>query len=121
MTPTTCETCRERPATQHDYAMRAGRWVQVDLCETCARNRRLAAMRPLIGAASAAALLGGLAFAFERYARAQEEHGETPPPATGPLEWTRRLRGATPTLAAYSRDLTAEARAGRLDPVVGRE
>jgi ATP-dependent Clp protease ATP-binding subunit ClpC len=120
MTPTTCQTCKERPATERDYALQAGRWVQVDLCESCARSRRLRALRPLLGAASATALLGALAFAFERYTRMQEEQGETPPPAAGPLDWTRRLRGGTPTLATYSRDLTAEARAGRLDPVVGR-
>src|SRR5579875_82794 len=120
MTPTTCQTCKERPASERDYALQAGRWVQVDLCESCARSRRLRALRPLLGAASATALLGALAFAFERYARAQEEQGGTPRPAAGPLDWTGRLRGGTPTLATYSRDLTAEARAGRLDPVVGR-
>ena len=119
MTPTTCETCKQRPATVQDYSMRAGRWVQLDLCEACARNRRLSALRPLLGAASAAAVLGGLALAFERYTRT--ERGEEPAPSSGPLEWTRRLRGTTPTLAAYSRDLTADARAGRLDPVVGRD
>ncbi|MBV9698689.1 MAG: ATP-dependent Clp protease ATP-binding subunit, partial [Candidatus Eremiobacteraeota bacterium] len=32
-----------------------------------------------------------------------------------------RLRGGTPTLAAYSRDLTQLARDGKLDPVIGRD
>ena len=121
MIETTCEACKERPATIRDFALRAGRWVQADLCATCARNRRLGALGPVLGVASAAALLGGLALAFERYSRMQDEGGEQPPAQTpNPLDWARRLRSATPTLAAYSRDLTAEARAGKLDPVVGR-
>jgi len=33
----------------------------------------------------------------------------------------RRIRSKTPTLDAYSRDLTKDAREGRLDPVIGRE
>ena len=119
MTETTCETCRQRPATVRDYSLRSGRWVEAELCDPCARRRRIAGLGPLIGAASAAALLGGLAFAFDRYTRSQGEGGEQAPnPA---MDWTRRLRSATPTLSAYSRDLTAEARGGRLDPVIGRD
>ena len=41
--------------------------------------------------------------------RARREDGETPPPPS-----------RTPTLDEYGRDLTEQARAGRLDPVVGR-
>ncbi|HVA33431.1 MAG TPA: ATP-dependent Clp protease ATP-binding subunit, partial [Candidatus Baltobacteraceae bacterium] len=37
-------------------------------------------------------------------------------------ELTKRLRGSgTPTLASYSRDLTELAKAGKLDPVIGRD
>jgi ATP-dependent Clp protease ATP-binding subunit ClpC len=36
-------------------------------------------------------------------------------------ELGKRLRGGTPTLAAYSRDLTELAREGKLDPVIGRD
>jgi len=42
-------------------------------------------------------------------------------PTSDPREWAKRLRSPTPTLASYSRDLTAAARAGELDPVVGRD
>ncbi|MBV8354727.1 MAG: ATP-dependent Clp protease ATP-binding subunit [Candidatus Eremiobacteraeota bacterium] len=117
MTDVTCENCRQRPATVRDYALRAGRWVAADVCDACARRRRMSALGPLLGAASAAALLGGFAFALERFGRTSGESGELPNPAA---DWTRRLRGGTPTLSAYSRDLTAEARAGKLDPVIGR-
>jgi ATP-dependent Clp protease ATP-binding subunit ClpC len=120
MTEGTCEACKERPASVRDYSMRAGRWVQADLCATCARSRRLGSLRPLLGAGAAAALLGGLMFAVERMTRG-EQGSEPAPPAANPLEWTKRLRGGTPTLAAYSRDLTADARANRLDPVIGRD
>src|SRR5262249_18054340 len=33
----------------------------------------------------------------------------------------KKIRGGTPTLAAYSRDLTELAREGKLDPVIGRD
>ncbi|MBV8582775.1 MAG: ATP-dependent Clp protease ATP-binding subunit, partial [Candidatus Eremiobacteraeota bacterium] len=36
-------------------------------------------------------------------------------------ELGKRLRGGTPTLSAYSRDLTQLARDGKLDPVIGRD
>ena len=100
--------------------MRSGRWTQVDLCAACARNRKLSSLRPLLGAGAAAALLGGLVFALDRYARGSEG-SEPASQAPNPLEWTKRLRGGTPTLATYSRDLTADARSGKLDPVIGRD
>ena len=121
MTENTCEACKAQPASVRDYSMRLGRWVQVDLCAACARNRKFSSLRPLLGAGAAAAILGGLAFALDRYARGAEGGSEPASPAPNPLEWTKRLRGGTPTLAAYSRDLTADARAGKLDPVIGRD
>jgi len=120
MTENTCEACKAQPASVRDYSMRSGRWTQVDLCAACARNRKLSSLRPLLGAGAAAALLGGLVFALDRYSRGSEG-SEPAPQAPNPLEWTKRLRGGTPTLATYSRDLTADARAGKLDPVIGRD
>jgi ATP-dependent Clp protease ATP-binding subunit ClpC len=110
-----CETCGERPATVRDFTMRMGSWVAADVCETCARRRRTALV-PLLGSALAAvALAAGTTYAIDRLQRRERE------PSTDPREWAKRLRGGgTPTLAAYSRDLTAAARAGELDPVVGR-
>jgi ATP-dependent Clp protease ATP-binding subunit ClpC len=110
-----CETCGERPATVRDFTMRMGSWVATDVCETCARRRRTAIV-PLLGSALAAvALAAGTTYAIDRLQRRERE------PSADPREWAKRLRGGgTPTLAAYSRDLTAAARAGELDPVVGR-
>jgi len=110
-----CETCGERPATVRDFTMRMGSWVAADVCETCARRRRTAIV-PLLGSALAAvALAAGTTYAIDRLQRRERE------PSADPRDWAKRLRGGgTPTLAAYSRDLTAAARAGELDPVVGR-
>lgn len=113
----TCEICGERPASVRDMSLHKGTWVATQVCSDCAARRRGARMLPLLGAAaaSALALVAGAAYA-ERLSRGQGEtaHGD-------PLEWAKRLRGGTPTLSAYSRDLTAAAKAGELDPVIGRE
>ncbi len=103
MTNVTCEACGSRPAIAFDGERR--------LCTTCARQR---ATIPLLGATLAAAgLLAGSAILADRLRR--EGQG-------GPVdEFTRRLRGATPTLAAFSRDLTDLGRGGKLDPVIGRD
>ena len=109
-----CETCGSRPATVRDFTMRMGSWVAADVCEACARRRRMSIV-PLLGSALAAvALAAGTTYAIDRLQRRERE------PSADPREWAKRLRGGTPTLAAYSRDLTAAARAGELDPVVGR-
>ncbi|MGA8574149.1 MAG: ATP-dependent Clp protease ATP-binding subunit [Candidatus Cybelea sp.] len=69
---------------------------------------------PFLGAALAAAgLIAGSAYLAEKM------QGENKP---SPLdELGRRFRGGTPTLAAFSRDLTELAREGKLDPVIGRD
>jgi ATP-dependent Clp protease ATP-binding subunit ClpC len=111
-----CETCGLRPATVRDYALRGGRWVEAEVCEVCARRRRTAVV-PLLGSALAAvALAVGTTYAIDRLQRSEREL----PPAD-PREWAKRLRTTTPTLSTYSRDLTAAAKAGELDPVVGRD
>lgn len=81
----------------------------------CAQKRTAASALPFLGAAVAAAgLIAGTALLTERMR--QQEGGESPLDALG-----KRLRGSTPTLAAYSRDLTELARQGKLDPVIGRD
>ena len=115
---TICETCGVRPATVRDFTLRSGTWVEAEVCDPCARRRRTAIV-PLVGSALAAvALAVGTTFAIDRFARGSQREM----PSSDPREWAKRLRAgsATPTLAAYSRDLTAAARAGELDPVVGR-
>ncbi len=105
----TCELCGLRPAS-----VREGK---SNLCPSCAARRRATkAALPLAGAAlTAAALVAGGAFLLESMSRRE---GTSKP---NPIEdWTRRLRPGTPTLAAFSRDLTELARTEKLDPVIGR-
>jgi ATP-dependent Clp protease ATP-binding subunit ClpC len=113
----TCETCGIAPATIRDFTLRGGSWVEAEVCDTCARRRRLALV-PLLGSALAAvALAVGTTYAIDRFSTREER--DLPP--ADPREWAKRLRTTTPTLSSYSRDLTAAARAGELDPVIGRD
>ena len=119
--PADCEICRLRPASTRDYTLRNGRWTDAQVCEECAKSRRRAIL-PYVGAATAAAaLFAGAAFAIDSIARRNPPpNGEEHKP--GPLtDISRALRGSTPTLGQFSRDLTAMARADKLDPVVGRD
>ena len=116
---TLCASCGVRPATARDFLLRDGAWIETDVCELCARRRR--AVGPMLGSGLAAVALAiGTTYTIDRIIRASAERGR--PPTNDPREWAKRLRpGATPTLAAFSRDLTAAAKAGELDPVIGRE
>ncbi len=126
----TCEVCRAKPATVHDYALRAGRWTAAEVCEDCARKRRRAPFAILGAAAAAAALVGGAAVAFDAASRRQQNQSPEGPPREQPLQpqqtlsdLGRALRGnlTNSTLAQYSRDLTDAARRNELDPVIGRD
>src|SRR5579875_2847565 len=104
----TCENCGQRPAPIFD-----GRRT---LCTACAQKRALGGALPFFGAALAAAgLVAASAFLAERL---QGDGGGGASPLD---ELGKRLRGGTPTLASFSRDLTELARNGKLDPVVGRD
>ena len=122
--PADCEICRLRPASTRDYALRGGRWVDAAVCDECAKSRRRAIL-PYVGAATAAAaLFAGAALAIESLSRRNpppgaEESRESRPNRLNDL--SRAFRGGTPTLGQFSRDLTAMARADKLDPVVGRD
>ena len=109
----TCESCGQRPATVWDAE--TGRLRYCALCS--ARRQATKAALPYLGAAlTAAALVAGGALLVEKLGEQQGERG------SNPIEdFTRKLRGVTPTLAAFSRDLTELARSGKLDPVIGRE
>jgi ATP-dependent Clp protease ATP-binding subunit ClpC len=114
----TCETCNAEPATVRDFALRAGRWEQAELCATCARKRRRAPLGILGAATAAAVLVGGAAVAFDVVGRRRSERGEGGPAQLS--EIGRVFRGSS-TLAQFSRDLTEAARKGELDPVIGRD
>src|SRR5579863_2398581 len=104
----TCESCGARPAPVFD-----GKRL---LCSGCAQKRTAAGALPFLGAALAAAgLIAGGILLSERLGNEEKERGGSPLD-----ELTRRFRG-TPTLGSFSRDLTELARAGKLDPVIGRD
>ncbi|MDE2571925.1 MAG: ATP-dependent Clp protease ATP-binding subunit [bacterium] len=123
-----CQVCGQRPATLSDVSLRGGRLTRQDLCAQCAAARRVPSA-PLAGAALLSLGLAiGAAVVADRLLRRDQgpggnggANGNAPLPLQAPLEWARRLRGGTPTLSTFSRDLTELAARGRLDPVVGRE
>ena len=101
-----CELCAERPSVTTLGGRR--------LCGICAQKRTMASALPFVGAALAAAgLIAGSALLAEKL---QGSGGDSPLDGLG-----KRLRGGTPTLGAYSRDLTQLAREDKLDPVIGRD
>jgi ATP-dependent Clp protease ATP-binding subunit ClpC len=91
-----CDLCGERPAAVDVMFVAGGERRNGGLCEQCARD-----------AMTQQQLGGGLGFPGASPAVRQQ---------TG----TRR-RSSTPALDRFGRDLTAEARSGRIDPVIGRE
>jgi ATP-dependent Clp protease ATP-binding subunit ClpC len=101
-----CQSCGTRPATMTHGGRR--------LCTLCAQKRTAASALPFFAAAVAAAgLIAGSALLAEKM---REQDGDSPLEGLG-----KRLRGGTPTLSAFSRDLTELARQGKLDPVIGRD
>jgi len=105
-----CRRCAARPAIAYDETGRA-------MCDQCRAST--AAARSAMGWLGAAATAAGLVVAgsllYERISGRGESGGQ-------PLgDLAKRLRGGTPTLESFSRDLTELARAGKLDPVIGRD
>ena len=104
-----CDLCGERPASVDVMFVGAGgRQQHGAVCEPCAR----AVLAQQQGGALDGGLLGDRA------------RGPFPGPGGGPALRQRagtRQRSATPALDRFGRDLTAEARAGGIDPVIGRE
>jgi ATP-dependent Clp protease ATP-binding subunit ClpC len=119
----TCEVCRAKPARVRDFALRAGRWVEAEVCEECARKRRRTPFAVLGIAAAAAALFGGAAIAIDA-ANRKNNPGSEPSSSPAPQPFTelgRMFRPGATTLAQYSRDLTDAAKKNELDPVIGRD
>jgi ATP-dependent Clp protease ATP-binding subunit ClpC len=99
-----CDLCGERPAAVDVMFVAGGERRQGGLCEQCARDAMT--QQQLSGGPLGAAPMGG---AFP---------GATP---TVRQRANTRQRSQTPALDRFGRDLTAEARDGRIDPVIGRE
>ena len=105
-----CRRCAARPTVAFDETGRA-------ICATCRAST--AAARSAMGWLGAAATAAGLVVAGSLlYERIANERGGAKEPF-GDL--AKRLRGGTPTLEGFSRDLTELARSGKLDPVIGRD
>ncbi|HZE03630.1 MAG TPA: AAA family ATPase, partial [Solirubrobacteraceae bacterium] len=103
-----CDVCGERPGVvQVMFAGPGGRRGGL-LCERCARE----AMAQQQGGLLDGGLLGGL--------MNMNMGGAGGGPAVRQRAQTGQ-RSQTPALDEFGRDLTAEARAGRIDPVIGRE
>jgi ATP-dependent Clp protease ATP-binding subunit ClpC len=112
-----CDVCGERPAAVDVTFVANGERRHGGLCEQCARDAM--AQQQMGGGLGGGALgpLFGDAFGAGR-------PGASGIPGAGPAVRQRqdaRRRSSTPALDRFGRDLTAEARAGRIDPVIGRE
>ena len=98
-----CELCGERPGSVEVTFVAGDEQRAGLLCERCARA----------------------ALAHQQELAGDGPLGPVPasrPPGPGMRQQARSRRAAgTPALDRFGRDLTAEARAGRIDPVVGRE
>ena len=110
-----CDLCRERPAAVGVMFVAGDQRRLGGLCEQCARDglaqQHLSGgldgnVGPSVtGASSAARPMGSVGGA----GRAVDERGNS------------RRRSSTPALDRFGRDLTADAMAGGIDPVIGRE
>jgi ATP-dependent Clp protease ATP-binding subunit ClpC len=105
-----CDFCGERPGVVQVMFAGGGSRRSGLLCERCARE-----MMAQQGGMPDVGTLGGLMGS----ALGGPDSAPTHPAA--PDRADARRRSATPALDKFGRDLSAEARAGRIDPVIGRE
>jgi ATP-dependent Clp protease ATP-binding subunit ClpC len=106
-----CDVCGERPGAVEVTFIAEGERRQGLLCERCARTA-IAQQRG--GGVFGGGPFGGGPFGGTPFGTA----GPTGAAATRQREG---VRSQTPALDNFGRDLTAEAEAGRIDPVIGRE
>ena len=100
-----CDLCGERPAAVDVMFVAGGERRHGGVCEQCARDAMTQQQLGGGGPLGAAPING-------------------PFPGAGPNVRQRqntRQRSETPALDRFGRDLTGEARNGRIDPVIGRE
>jgi ATP-dependent Clp protease ATP-binding subunit ClpC len=115
-----CERCGKQPASGGAPSLIGGRFALASLCNQCLAAQNKSGLAFAGGALAALALGLGAALIGERLARRHEE-STNPQPAQPPPRTVFAGAGRTPTLNAYSRDLSRQAVEGRLDPVVGRD
>jgi ATP-dependent Clp protease ATP-binding subunit ClpC len=95
-----CSICAERPGTLHMVVQTENGRQGAVMCESCARDLMEGMGQAGFGPAANAANGG---------------------PATQTRARTDQKRSETPALDEFGRDLTGDARDGRIDPVIGRE
>jgi ATP-dependent Clp protease ATP-binding subunit ClpC len=109
-----CDLCGERPAAVEVTFVAGGQPRRGALCEQCARTAL---------AAQHGSPLGGGMLGSGRFGPGQI--GPGPGGAAAGAAVRQRpdtgRRSGTPALDKFGRDLTAEARGGRIDPVIGRQ
>ena len=101
-----CDVCGERPAVAGALFVSGGERHEGAVCERCAREA-MAQQGGLPGGP----LGGNIGAGFPGTPGGSALRQRTP----------ARQRSSTPALDRFGRDLTAEAREGRIDPVIGRE
>src|SRR3954464_2579630 len=102
--PRLCDICGERPAAVDVLFTAGGGGRSGSVCERCARQAMAAQGMNPYGGESPFGPFGG-----PRGGVATQERQQT------------RQRSDTPSLDEFGRDLTGDARQGRIDPVIGRE
>ena len=112
-----CDVCHERPAAVEVTFLVEGERRNGALCERCAR----------VALAQQGGFDGGQFGGGPGGAGGPGVPGASGPGAARPGDTSTRQRAGTrqrsktPALDQFGRDLTAEARAGRIDPVIGRD
>src|SRR4051794_35081795 len=102
--PRLCDICGERPAAVEVLFTTGAGGRSGSVCERCARQAMAAQGENPFGGNSPFGPFGG-----PRGGVATQERQQT------------RQRSDTPALDEFGRDLTGDAREGRIDPVIGRE
>ncbi|MBV8082779.1 MAG: ATP-dependent Clp protease ATP-binding subunit [Candidatus Eremiobacteraeota bacterium] len=119
-----CERCGKQPATGATSVFRGGRFATASLCAQCLNANAKDTMQWVGGAAIAALALGvGAALVGEQIQRSRRDDAGSPVTGAPPAQPRPSIFSSsrTPTLNAFSRDLSRQAFEGRLDPVVGRD
>ena len=109
----TCERCGERPGRVRLVFANGTRRGEAVLCQQCAHG--------LVAGAGDLAGFGGFGAGLPGFGADVPGLGATPSRGAARGGGTRPPQSGTPALDEFGRDLTAEAAAGRIDPVIGRD
>jgi ATP-dependent Clp protease ATP-binding subunit ClpC len=122
-----CDVCGERPAAVDVTFVAGGEQHDGALCERCARAA-MAQQRGGLGGGPMAGMMGpgfgsgagGFGSGTGGFGSGAQGSGAAGDQATRQRA-ANRQRSSTPALDKFGRDLTAEAREGGVDPVIGRD